>query len=53
MSVGAGVGSFNGEESLAVGGSYRINTNTIMKGSLATGVNGGDTAVGLGVGYSW
>lgn len=41
------------QTSLAAGASFRLAPNAIVKGSLATGVNGGATKTAVGVGVGW
>jgi hypothetical protein len=56
VSIGVGVGSFMGKSALAFGGNYRMSANSMIKGSLAMGVNRGDASkpvLGLGAGWSW
>lgn len=52
FSLGAGVGSYNGYQAIAVGGSGRITQNTIVKASVATSAHGKPT-FGAGISYSW
>jgi hypothetical protein len=56
VSIGVGLGSFMGQQSLAFGGSYRFSNNGVVRGSLSTGLNAGDSnksAFGIGAGWSW
>ncbi|MGL5583134.1 MAG: YadA C-terminal domain-containing protein [Cetobacterium sp.] len=48
--VGAGLGHFNSETSVAVGASTYFNNGVSLKGSLAAG---SELVVGAGVGYTW
>lgn len=50
-SLGIGYGHYNGENALAVGGSWRYNTDGIVKASLGTGGSG--AVVGIGTAMSW
>ncbi|MGW8169889.1 MAG: YadA-like family protein [Sulfurovaceae bacterium] len=50
-SLGIGYGHFNGENALAIGGSWRYNTDGIMKVSVGTGGSG--ATVGVGTAMSW
>ncbi len=52
FSVGAGIGSYNGYQALAVGASGRITENLIFKASVGSSENG-HAAFGGGVSYSW
>ena len=53
-SVGVGLGSHMGSQSLAFGGSYRFSSNGVLRGSLSTGMNSGSKpVVGFGAGWSW
>ena len=52
FSIGAGVGSYNGYQAIAIGASGRVTENTIVKASLGTSENG-HVAFGGGVSYSW
>ncbi len=51
LSIGAGVGSFAGTNAVAVGGSYRIDARTTVKGSFST--TGSDHVAGAGVAYEF
>jgi len=51
--VGVGVGTFNGETSLAVGASYRFAPQAVMKVSLGLSANGGSKTAGIGAGWGW
>jgi hypothetical protein len=54
VAIGAGVGNFMNETALAVGASVRIARNGVLKGSVASSMNGGrSTAVGLGAAWSF
>ncbi len=52
FSLGAGVGSYNGYGALAIGGSYRMAPNAVLKGSVARGGHG-RTTYGIGAAVSW
>lgn len=55
FSLGAGVGHFQNTTSLAIGSSFRVNPNTVIRATVA-GTDGGSsrsTTYGLGVGVSW
>ena len=52
FALGAGVGSYNGYQAIAIGASGRITENTVVKASLGTSENG-HVAFGGGVSYSW
>ena len=52
FAVGVGLGGYDGQSALAVGGSYRVNPMTVIRGSVAGG-SASKTAVGVGVGFSW
>ncbi|MCK9453510.1 MAG: YadA-like family protein [Bacteroidales bacterium] len=53
-SVGLGYGHYNGENALAIGGSWHFGAQSdgIMKVSVGTG-GSGETAVGAGASWSW
>lgn len=55
FSLGAGVGHYQNATSLAIGSSFRVTPNTVIRASVA-GTDGGSsrtTTYGLGVGVSW
>jgi hypothetical protein len=52
FALGVGMGSHGGQGAFAVGGSYRFNATTVIRGSIAGGSTGKATA-GVGVGISW
>lgn len=55
FSLGAGVGHYQNATSLAIGSSFRVNPNTVIRATVA-GTDGGSsrtTTYGLGVGVSW
>jgi hypothetical protein len=52
FAMGVGVGSHGGQGAFAVGGSYRFNPTTVIRGSIAGGGTG-KTSAGVGVGFSW
>ena len=52
FSIGAGAGTHDGENALAVGFSARVSQNTVTKASVATDTQSGFTA-GVGVSYGW
>lgn len=52
FSVGAGVGSYDGEQGIAVGASTRFNQNVVTKASVA-GTTQNDFVFGAGVSYEW
>jgi hypothetical protein len=52
FALGVGVGSHGGQGAFAVGGSYRFNATTVIRGSVAGGGTG-KTSAGVGVGFSW
>lgn len=52
FSVGAGVGSYDGEQGIAVGASARFNQNIVTKASVA-GTTQSDFVFGAGVSYEW
>lgn len=52
FSVGAGAGTHDGENALAVGFSARVSQNTVTKASIATDTQSGFTA-GVGVSVGW
>lgn len=56
FSLGVGLGGYNSEGALAVGGSYRASQNAVIKASLATGLSetgSKTTSYGVGAGMSW
>ncbi|HCI6749283.1 TPA: YadA-like family protein, partial [Klebsiella variicola subsp. variicola] len=52
MSVGAGAGTFNGEQAVAVGASARLGTSVVTKFSVSTDTQH-NFAAGAGVSYEW
>lgn len=52
FSVGAGVGSYDGEQGIAVGASARFNQNVVTKASVA-GTTQNDFVFGAGVSLEW
>lgn len=52
FSVGAGVGSYDGEQGIAIGASARFNQNVVTKASVA-GTTQNDFVFGAGVSYEW
>lgn len=55
FSMGAGLGHYESTTSLAIGSSFRVAPNTVIRASVA-GTDGGSsrtTTYGLGVGVSW
>jgi hypothetical protein len=52
FSIGAGVGGYNGSTAIALGGSYRVAPNAVLKASVAGGT-GGKPVVGMGGAFSW
>lgn len=52
FSVGAGIGSCNGYQALAIGASGRITEDLIFRASVGSSENG-HAAFGGGVSYSW
>lgn len=52
FSIGAGVGSYDGEQGIAVGASARFNQNVVTKASVA-GTTQSDFVFGAGVSYEW
>jgi hypothetical protein len=52
FAVGVGVGSHDGHSAYAVGGSYRMNSTTVIRGSVAGGSRGKST-VGAGLSISF
>ncbi|WP_369141313.1 YadA C-terminal domain-containing protein, partial [Modestobacter versicolor] len=52
FSVGAGAGTYDGQQALAVGFSARINEHVITKAAVSAGTFGG-ASVGVGVSYGW
>jgi hypothetical protein len=54
FAVGAGYGNFMGKDALALGATYRMSKNGVLKASVASGTGGGrKTAAGLGAAWSW
>jgi autotransporter adhesin len=54
FAAGVGLGMYNGETSVAFGGTYRFSPIGILKATVGTNVTGGSyTTVGLGAGWSW
>jgi hypothetical protein len=52
FAVGVGLGSYDGQTSIAMGASYRLSPSAVLRGSVAGGSNS-KTTVGAGVGFSW
>lgn len=52
FSIGAGIGGFDGEQSLAIGGNARINDNVILRSSISSSTQG-EMVWGAGVGFQW
>jgi hypothetical protein len=52
FSVGLGLGSFDSNTAVALGASYRVSPNAVLRGSIAGG-SSGSTAFGVGIGGSW
>ena len=52
FAVGAGIGSYNGYQALAIGASGRIMDDLVFKASIGSSENG-HAAFGGGVSYSW
>lgn len=54
FSVGAGTGLYHGQSAMAVGGSGRVGSNTIVKGGVSFSLTkNDDPCANLGVSYSW
>jgi hypothetical protein len=54
FALGVGVGHFQNQTSLAIGGSYRIAKDAVIKASIAAGnASKEKTVYGLGAGFSW
>ncbi|MCL4471819.1 MAG: YadA C-terminal domain-containing protein [Gammaproteobacteria bacterium] len=54
FAVGVGLGSFRNQSALALGASYRISQNAVIKASASTSTGGHDATVyGVGAGFSW
>jgi trimeric autotransporter adhesin len=52
VSMGAGFSNYGGYTAVAVGGSARLTTNTVVKLGVGT-VNGSRMMINGGIGYSW
>ena len=52
FAVGLGVGGHDGQSAYALGGSYRMNSTTVIRGSVAGG-NRGKSTVGAGLSFSF
>ena len=52
FSVGLGVGSYDSNTAIALGASYRVSQNVVLRGSVAGG-SSGKAAFGAGIGASW
>ena len=53
-SLGVGLGRFQGQTALAIGGSYRISPSGVLKASVSTTAGSSKTtAYGVGAGFSW
>lgn len=54
FAVGVGLGGFQGQASVALGGSYRFAQNAVLKASVATtNAESKSTVYGIGAGFSW
>lgn len=54
FSMGVGLGSYNSESALAVGASYRMAPDAVLKASVASGSGSGSKAAfGVGAAMSW
>jgi autotransporter adhesin len=54
FNLGVGVGGFDGETAVAIGGSARISKDGILKASVGFGGGGSSSTVwGVGGGWSW
>lgn len=54
FAVGVGLGSYNSESALAVGASYRVADDAVLKASVASGSGSGSKAAfGIGAAMSW
>lgn len=51
-SFGVGIGGFDGEQSIAAGGSARIKDNVVIRSSVSTSTEG-EMVWGAGVGFEW
>ncbi|MDP9140425.1 MAG: YadA C-terminal domain-containing protein [Pseudomonadota bacterium] len=53
FSVGAGAGTYEGEQGYAIGIKARFENNVSLTGALATSSSGGSASASIGAGYSW
>jgi hypothetical protein len=54
FAVGVGLGSYLGSQALAFGATYRLDTNLVVKASIASGTSSGSRpATGVGVAWSF
>lgn len=51
-SFGVGIGGFDGEQSIAAGGSARVKDNIVIRSSVSTSTEG-EMVWGAGVGFEW
>ena len=51
FTLGVGIGSFNGYQSLAIGGGLRVNQGLQLKAGAS--ISGGSSTFGAGMAYSW
>ncbi|HIE5478145.1 TPA: YadA-like family protein [Proteus mirabilis] len=51
-SFGVGIGGFDGEQSIAAGGSARVKDNVVIRSSVSTSTEG-EMVWGAGVGFEW
>lgn len=51
-SFGVGIGGFDGEQSIAAGGSARVKENVVIRSSVSTSTEG-EMVWGAGVGFEW
>ena len=53
FSMGAGVGYYNSESAVSVGGNYNVTENVTIKASIAGNANNWQPIVGAGVAVGW
>ena len=53
FSLGVGVGGFEGQAALALGGSARVNNNIAIKFGASIPTGGGGSTYGGGVSFGW
>jgi hypothetical protein len=53
FAVGVGLGSYDSQTAVAIGASYRMTPDTVLRGSVGTASSSGKAAYGIGLASSW